>query len=230
MAAEERYVTATGLRGLTRFYDSIIAVTMREQLFRGRLSRPGSGRPARRGAHRRRRCRHRHLRDRARRRGTRGADGGCRRRRPRGAGDRPAKEGAAARRVEAGPGRTSCRWPTAAATGSTMSLLLHHLDAERQARRPGRGPPRAPPRRQPPHRRLGQAAGPADAGRPLHPGDLRRLRRHPRPRRRPPAAASSKPPASARSAATTDCAPPGEVSSCSARAVGMTESNALRHG
>jgi len=38
MAAEERYVTATGLRGLTRFYDSIIAVTMREQLFRGRLS------------------------------------------------------------------------------------------------------------------------------------------------------------------------------------------------
>jgi ubiquinone/menaquinone biosynthesis C-methylase UbiE len=39
MAAEDRYVTATGLRGLTRFYDSIIAVTMREQLFRGRLTR-----------------------------------------------------------------------------------------------------------------------------------------------------------------------------------------------
>jgi len=38
MAAEDRYVTATGLRGLTRFYDSIIAVTMREQLFRGRLA------------------------------------------------------------------------------------------------------------------------------------------------------------------------------------------------
>jgi ubiquinone/menaquinone biosynthesis C-methylase UbiE len=38
MAAEDRYVTATGLRGLTRFYDSIIAVTMREQLFRGRLT------------------------------------------------------------------------------------------------------------------------------------------------------------------------------------------------
>lgn len=38
MAAEERYVTATGLRGLTRFYDSIIAVTMRERLFRGRLT------------------------------------------------------------------------------------------------------------------------------------------------------------------------------------------------
>lgn len=37
MAAADRYVTATGLRGLTRFYDSIIAVTMREQLFRGRL-------------------------------------------------------------------------------------------------------------------------------------------------------------------------------------------------
>jgi ubiquinone/menaquinone biosynthesis C-methylase UbiE len=39
MAAEDRYVTATGLRGLTRFYDSIVAVTMREQLFRGRLAR-----------------------------------------------------------------------------------------------------------------------------------------------------------------------------------------------
>lgn len=39
MASEERYVTATGLRGLTRFYDSIIALTMREQLFRGRLAR-----------------------------------------------------------------------------------------------------------------------------------------------------------------------------------------------
>jgi ubiquinone/menaquinone biosynthesis C-methylase UbiE len=37
VAAEERYVTATGLRGLTRFYDSIIAVTMRESLFRCRL-------------------------------------------------------------------------------------------------------------------------------------------------------------------------------------------------
>jgi ubiquinone/menaquinone biosynthesis C-methylase UbiE len=31
-------VTAAGLRGLTRFYDSIIAVTMRERLFRGRLA------------------------------------------------------------------------------------------------------------------------------------------------------------------------------------------------
>ena len=39
MAAEDRYVTATGLRGLTRFYDSIVALTMRERLFRGRLSR-----------------------------------------------------------------------------------------------------------------------------------------------------------------------------------------------
>jgi ubiquinone/menaquinone biosynthesis C-methylase UbiE len=38
-AAEHRYVTALGLRGLTRFYDSIVAVTMRERLFRGRLSR-----------------------------------------------------------------------------------------------------------------------------------------------------------------------------------------------
>jgi ubiquinone/menaquinone biosynthesis C-methylase UbiE len=39
MAAEDRYVTAGGLRGLTRFYDSIIALTMREQLFRGKLTR-----------------------------------------------------------------------------------------------------------------------------------------------------------------------------------------------
>lgn len=39
MAGDDRYVTATGLKGLTRFYDSIIAVTMRERLFRGRLTR-----------------------------------------------------------------------------------------------------------------------------------------------------------------------------------------------
>jgi ubiquinone/menaquinone biosynthesis C-methylase UbiE len=39
IAAEDRYVTATGLRGLTRFYDSIVAATMRERLFRGRLTR-----------------------------------------------------------------------------------------------------------------------------------------------------------------------------------------------
>ncbi len=38
MSSEGRYVTAAGLRSLTRFYDSIIAVTMREQLFRGRLA------------------------------------------------------------------------------------------------------------------------------------------------------------------------------------------------
>jgi ubiquinone/menaquinone biosynthesis C-methylase UbiE len=38
MADADRYVTATGLRGLTRFYDSIIAVTMREQLFRGKFT------------------------------------------------------------------------------------------------------------------------------------------------------------------------------------------------
>ncbi len=35
--AERIYVTASGLPGLTRFYDSIVAVTMRESLFRGRL-------------------------------------------------------------------------------------------------------------------------------------------------------------------------------------------------
>ena len=56
MATEDRYVTATGLRGLTRFYDSIVAVTMRERLFRGRLTQqvlaglPAQGRVADVGA------------------------------------------------------------------------------------------------------------------------------------------------------------------------------------
>lgn len=36
--ADDRYVTASGVPGLTRFYDAILAVTMREQLFRGRLT------------------------------------------------------------------------------------------------------------------------------------------------------------------------------------------------
>lgn len=35
--SERRYVTAAGLPALTRFYDPIVAVTMRERLFRGRL-------------------------------------------------------------------------------------------------------------------------------------------------------------------------------------------------
>jgi ubiquinone/menaquinone biosynthesis C-methylase UbiE len=39
MATADRYVTATGLPGLTRFYDSIVAVTMRERMFRDRLTR-----------------------------------------------------------------------------------------------------------------------------------------------------------------------------------------------
>ena len=56
MASAERYVPAAGLPGLTRFYDPIIAVTMREQLFRGKLMRqvladlPGDGRIADVGA------------------------------------------------------------------------------------------------------------------------------------------------------------------------------------
>jgi ubiquinone/menaquinone biosynthesis C-methylase UbiE len=37
-AKSDRYVTAAGVPGLTRFYDSIIALTMRERLFRGRLA------------------------------------------------------------------------------------------------------------------------------------------------------------------------------------------------
>jgi ubiquinone/menaquinone biosynthesis C-methylase UbiE len=36
--AADRYVPATGLRSLTRYYDSIIALTMRERLFRGRMT------------------------------------------------------------------------------------------------------------------------------------------------------------------------------------------------
>jgi len=38
MGAADRYVTAAGRRGLTRYYDSILALTMRERLFRGRLA------------------------------------------------------------------------------------------------------------------------------------------------------------------------------------------------
>lgn len=37
MSAEDRYVPAAGLRSMTRFYDRVIAITMRERLFRGRL-------------------------------------------------------------------------------------------------------------------------------------------------------------------------------------------------
>jgi ubiquinone/menaquinone biosynthesis C-methylase UbiE len=37
VSADTRYVPAAGLRVLTRFYDPIVALTMRERLFRGRL-------------------------------------------------------------------------------------------------------------------------------------------------------------------------------------------------
>jgi ubiquinone/menaquinone biosynthesis C-methylase UbiE len=37
VSAEARYVPAAGRRGMTRFYDSAVALTMRERLFRGRL-------------------------------------------------------------------------------------------------------------------------------------------------------------------------------------------------
>jgi ubiquinone/menaquinone biosynthesis C-methylase UbiE len=53
---EDRYVTALGIPALTRFYDSIIALTMRERLFRGKLTAqvlaglPASGRIADVGA------------------------------------------------------------------------------------------------------------------------------------------------------------------------------------
>jgi methylase of polypeptide subunit release factors len=54
--AETRYVSAAGLPALTRFYDTIVATTMREQLFRGKLTRqvmaelPAEGRIADVGA------------------------------------------------------------------------------------------------------------------------------------------------------------------------------------
>ena len=38
-SSDQDFVPAAGLRGLTRFYDSIITLTMRERLFRGKLSR-----------------------------------------------------------------------------------------------------------------------------------------------------------------------------------------------
>jgi ubiquinone/menaquinone biosynthesis C-methylase UbiE len=37
VSAEARYVPAAGVRGMTRFYDAAVALTMRERLFRGRL-------------------------------------------------------------------------------------------------------------------------------------------------------------------------------------------------
>jgi ubiquinone/menaquinone biosynthesis C-methylase UbiE len=39
LSAEARYVPAAGRPGLTRFYDSVVALTMRERLFRDRLVR-----------------------------------------------------------------------------------------------------------------------------------------------------------------------------------------------
>jgi ubiquinone/menaquinone biosynthesis C-methylase UbiE len=38
MAKDDRYVTAAGARGLTRFYDAIVAATMRERRFRRELA------------------------------------------------------------------------------------------------------------------------------------------------------------------------------------------------
>ncbi|HEV7769404.1 MAG TPA: class I SAM-dependent methyltransferase [Solirubrobacterales bacterium] len=37
-SSSPRYVPAAGLRGMTRFYDSIVALTTRERLFRGQLA------------------------------------------------------------------------------------------------------------------------------------------------------------------------------------------------
>jgi hypothetical protein len=37
MAASERYMPAAGRRAFTRLYDPVVALTMREQVFRDRL-------------------------------------------------------------------------------------------------------------------------------------------------------------------------------------------------
>jgi hypothetical protein len=37
MAASERYMPAAGRRAFTRLYDTVVALTMREQVFRDRL-------------------------------------------------------------------------------------------------------------------------------------------------------------------------------------------------
>jgi ubiquinone/menaquinone biosynthesis C-methylase UbiE len=142
--AERRYVTAGGLRGLTRHYDSIVGATMRERLFRGRLqAQVLAGLPA----------------------GTRIADVGT------GTGTFALALAAAAPQAEviaidgdpevlalakAKPGAAAVAWKRGLAgelplaDGScerlTMSLLLHHLDADgkhaalaeaRRALRPG---------------------------------------------------------------------------------------------
>ena len=38
MTSDGEFVPAAGIRGLTRLYDSLIALTMRERLFRGKLA------------------------------------------------------------------------------------------------------------------------------------------------------------------------------------------------
>ena len=116
MATGDRYVTATGLRGLTRFYDPIIALTMRERLFRGRLAEqvlaglPATGRasptsvpapaPSRSSSPPRRR-----------------RPGGGDRRRPGGPGARRGPSPARRRSSGSRAWPTRCRWTTAAATG-----------------------------------------------------------------------------------------------------------------
>jgi ubiquinone/menaquinone biosynthesis C-methylase UbiE len=126
--SEDRYVTAAGLRGLTRFYDSIVALTTRERLFRGQLAEQVSA---------------------GLREGARVADIGA------GTGtfaialaaDRPATEvigidgdPEALRIARAKPGSGGVEWKQGLAAelpladGScdrvVMSLLLHHLDPD----------------------------------------------------------------------------------------------------
>jgi ubiquinone/menaquinone biosynthesis C-methylase UbiE len=126
--AGDRYVTAAGVRGLTRFYDPIIAVTMRERLFRGRFAEQVlAGLPA----------------------PARIADVGA------GTGTLAIELAAAAPAAQvvaidgdpevlalarAKPGASAVEWERGLASGLpladascdrvTMSLLLHHLDAD----------------------------------------------------------------------------------------------------
>ena len=214
MAAEDPVRHGDGLRGLTRFYDSIVAVTMREQLFRGRLTRQvladlPAGRASPTSAP---------------------APAPSRSRSP------PRRPAPTVVAVDGDPevlaiarrqgGRRGVEWKRGLADelpladGScdrvAMSLLLHHLDPD------------------------GKRAALAEAHRVLRPGGRLHIADWGRPQdplmraglftlaifdgfdgirdhaagRLP---ASSKLPASARSAATTGCAPPGGAWSCSAR-------------
>jgi ubiquinone/menaquinone biosynthesis C-methylase UbiE len=128
MATEKRYVSAAGLPGLTRFYDSIVAATMREQLFRGKLTRqvlaelPGEARIADVGAGTGTFAIA--LADAAPAATVVAVDGD-----PEALAIATAKPGAAAVEWERGLA-AELPLPDQSCDRVTMSLLLHHLDAD----------------------------------------------------------------------------------------------------